>query len=483
MFKRLMIVVLGLILGASAGAQVEEQPGRWLEGSVDVSGTNYPYRLLKPPVIEADTRYPLLVFLHGAGERGNDNTRQLKHLPAWLAENPDRWPGYVLAPQCPTGSRWVEVDWAAEASAPLKSPLRLPDPAMRAVLAALGETLRDHPIDEDRIALTGLSMGGYGAWYLATRHPNWFCAVAPICGGGDERWAHRLAGVPLFVVHGDSDKAVPVVRSRAMVKALREVGANPRYDEIEGGGHDVWTQTYRGPDFWPWVASCKRSTNEGGIPALAALRGLTAKRRPTERVAFFGDSITQAGARPGGYVDLIAQALAALDPPTEVIPAGISGNRVPDLLARVDEDVLAKKPSLVFVFIGINDVWHSTRGKGTPIEEYKAGLHTLVRRIKESGADVILATPTVIGEKAAGENALDAMLDEYALASKRVALEEGVMWYDLRVPMTEHLTAFNSRNLEEGVLTTDGVHLNPAGNRFLAEHAALAIAAVWHGRK
>ena len=188
------------------------------------------------------------------------------------------------------------------------------------------------------------------------------------------------------------------------------------------------------------------------------------------RIVFLGDSITEAGAGPHGYVTLARQALAAATPaaPPEVIGAGISGNRVPDLLARLDRDVLARKPDVVVVYIGINDVWHSQNGRGTPKGEFEKGLRTLVDKIRGIGGKAVLCTPTVIGEKKAGTNPLDSMLDEYADVTRGVAADMKAPLIDLRKACAAHLAEHNEADAKEGILTTDGVHLTPAGDKFLA---------------
>ncbi len=208
---------------------------------------------------------------------------------------------------------------------------------------------------------------------------------------------------------------------------------------------------------------------------------LTGKQSPVSKkevIAFFGDSITQAGARPGGYCKLIGEALAKEKPElgVEIVYAGISGNKVPDLERRLERDLLSKKPTVVFIYIGINDVWHSTRGKGTPKFQFKTGLRRLITKISESGASVVLCTPSVIGEKNEGANPLDEMLEEYSAISRAVASESGVTLCDLRKSFVDHLTVNNPENKSSGVLTRDGVHLNIDGNRFVAALAAEAIA-------
>ena len=207
----------------------------------------------------------------------------------------------------------------------------------------------------------------------------------------------------------------------------------------------------------------------GGSASEAASEADSAK---TERIVFFGDSITQAGAEPGGYVRLIEDSLHARYPEQEieVIGAGISGNRVPDLLARVGPDVLERDPTAVVIYIGINDVWHwDLYDKGTPKEAFEQGLRTLADTLQQAGAEVILCTPSMIGEKADGSNPQDAMLDEYAQVSLSVAEDYDLDVCDLREEFVQYLKQNNRGNQSEGVLTTDGVHLNEGGNRFVAE--------------
>lgn len=189
-----------------------------------------------------------------------------------------------------------------------------------------------------------------------------------------------------------------------------------------------------------------------------------------DRVVFLGDSITQAGAGPKGYVTLVRQALDAqhADLKVEVIGAGISGNRVPNLEARLESDVLSRKPTVVVIYIGINDVWHSQSGRGTPREDFEAGLKRIIAKINEAGARVILCTASVIGEKTDGSNSLDVMLDEYCAVSRKVAAETKSQLLDLRKRFLQHLERHNPENAEAGVLTTDRVHLNDAGNAFVA---------------
>lgn len=193
--------------------------------------------------------------------------------------------------------------------------------------------------------------------------------------------------------------------------------------------------------------------------------------RTGDRVIFLGDSITQAGDRPGGYVTLVRQSIAKAVPKqgVEVLGAGISGHKVPDLQKRLQRDVLDKDPTLVVIYIGINDVWHSLQGRGTPKEQYESGLKDLIQRIRQSNSRVLLCTPSVIGEKPDGTNQLDELLSKYASISRRIAEETKTPLLDLRERFLSHLKQHNPDNRQRGVLTTDGVHLNPAGNQFVAQ--------------
>ena len=217
-----------------------------------------------------------------------------------------------------------------------------------------------------------------------------------------------------------------------------------------------------------------------GIDALA---GEDSPLKKGDAIAFFGDSITQAGARQGGYCKLIAEAIAKQRPELGVRPiyAGISGHKVPNLQGRLDRDVLSKKPTIVFIYIGINDVWHGKNG--TPKDKFEAGLRDLVEKISDAGATIVLATPSVIGEKTDGSNKLDALLDEYAAISRTVAKDTGTTLCDLRVAFIERLKEINPDNKERGVLTRDSVHLNAAGNQFVAEQTAQSIAEALSSRK
>jgi len=238
-------------------AEIYEARSVRVSAATDVEPVDFAYRLLKPAEVKPGMKYPLVIFLHGAGERGGDNLAQLKYLPAWMAEKNARgtFPCYLLAPQCRNDEKWVDISWSDLKSTPQK-----PQPTidMLGAIAALEETLRREAVDPQRIYLTGLSMGGYGSWDLATRMPERFAAVIPICGGGDEATAGKIKNLPIWCFHGDADQAVPVERSRTMIEALRAAGGVPKYSELAGVGHDSWTPAYRDPDVLAWLFTQKK---------------------------------------------------------------------------------------------------------------------------------------------------------------------------------------------------------------------------------
>ena len=239
------------------GAVPEETVNRFEAQSVQFTGGEYEnetfnYRLLKPENIEEGKKYPVVLFLHGAGERGDNNTAQLQYLPEWISEpeNRKKYPCFLIAPQCRTNKKWANVNWGEKDSSPQ------PDMSeqMQVALKILKTVTEKYPVDTQRVYLTGLSMGGYGSWDLACRQPEMFAAVAPVCGGGDERQAAKLVGVPVWAWHGDADPAVPVERSRKMIEAIKKAGGMPKYTELPKVGHNSWVQAYHGPEnLLPWM--------------------------------------------------------------------------------------------------------------------------------------------------------------------------------------------------------------------------------------
>jgi lysophospholipase L1-like esterase len=215
------------------------------------------------------------------------------------------------------------------------------------------------------------------------------------------------------------------------------------------------------------------------LAAMPAAADEPAPLKKGDKIVFLGDSITAGGVGKNGYVTVIKNALNEKhkDLNIETVGAGISGNKVPDLQRRLEKDVLAKKPTIVVIYIGINDVWHgeSDPARGTPKDKFEAGLKDIIGKIQASGARVVLCTPTVIGEKKPGSNKLDKLLDEYSEVSRGVAKDTKSVPCDLRKAFQDHITKHNEADKDQGILTTDRVHLNEAGNKLVAETILKAI--------
>lgn len=192
---------------------------------------------------QSKARWPLLLFLHGAGERGNNIRQVAKHGPPKQASQNKRGYGafIVVSPQCPRGSQWSD-----------KKQLEL--------LGKLIDHIKAHyRVDPDRVYLTGLSMGGYGTWHLAAAMPGRFAAIAPICGGGNPDHAARIAGIPVWAFHGAKDRVVPVSQSQQMVDAVKARGGNVQFTVYPDAGHDSWTATYDNPALARWLLTHSRN--------------------------------------------------------------------------------------------------------------------------------------------------------------------------------------------------------------------------------
>ena len=197
------------------------------------------YLLYLPPAYDSsEETWPLLLFLHGAGERGDDLELVKVHgPPKMIAEGRD-FPFVVVSPQCPKDEWW----------------------AMDALHDLLNEIVETYRIDTARIYVTGLSMGGYATWRLACTYPKQFAAVVPICGGGEPEKAPLMKEVPTWVFHGAKDEAVPLQQSQEMVDALKAAGSDVRFTVYPEGGHvEAWQNAYGDPALWEWLAKQRRA--------------------------------------------------------------------------------------------------------------------------------------------------------------------------------------------------------------------------------
>lgn len=196
------------------------------------------------------------------------------------------------------------------------------------------------------------------------------------------------------------------------------------------------------------------------------------------RIVFFGDSITQAGVSQGGYITLIGEALQnkGLASQYELIGAGIGGNKVYDLYLRIDDDVIAKNPNVVVIWVGVNDVWHkASYGTGTDADKFEKFYTTIIKKLQARNIRVILCTPAAIGEKTDFTNQQDGDLNKYSQIIRDLARKNKCDLVDLRKDFLEYNLKNNPENKEQGILTTDRVHLNPAGNKLVSEKMLAVI--------
>lgn len=228
------------VLAAAPEAKEWKSPG----------GLVVKYRWSAPAEIKKGEAYPLVLFLHGAGERGNDNSAQLKYGVLPMIEGAEKagTPCFLIAPQCPADQWWSPLD---------RSTMRLaaagkPNELMESVIALADQIMKDYPVDPKRFHVTGLSMGGYATWDLLTRIPDKIASAIPICGGGAPSMVARFKQVPVWAFHGEDDPVVPQKCTREMIEALEKAGGKPKATYYPDTGHDSWTRTYNDPDVIRW---------------------------------------------------------------------------------------------------------------------------------------------------------------------------------------------------------------------------------------
>lgn len=225
-------------------------------------GTKLPYRLYVPYEYDPQKEYPVLIVLHGAGQRGTDNRGGVKYIVPQLFAHEDTpvAEAIVICPQCPEGNQWVDTPWGRGNYSVDKVPI---SNELNAVMELLYEIEETYTTDFNRYYVTGLSMGGFGTWDLLMRYPNIFAAGVPICGGADPSYAETLKNVPIYTVHSTDDPTVPVFGTQEMVKALKDAG-NWRmiYKELEGFGHGVWNWTAEQKDIWEWLFAISMAYRE-----------------------------------------------------------------------------------------------------------------------------------------------------------------------------------------------------------------------------
>lgn len=219
------------------------------------------YRLMYPANYDAKKQYPLLLFMHGAGDRGNNNELQLVHGAKLFADsaNRARFPAIVVFPQCPLNDFWANIKIVQPRKDTIPNQFEYasagePRPSLHLVSQLMDSLAKLKTVNNKRIYIGGLSMGGMGTFEMLWRKPGFFAAAFPICGGGAESTAAVYGkGFPIWIFHGAKDPVVDVNDSRKMVAALKAAGANVRYSEYPATGHDSWTNTFAEPELLPWL--------------------------------------------------------------------------------------------------------------------------------------------------------------------------------------------------------------------------------------
>lgn len=239
-------LVCGLVTLGQAGRTAAEEPSLGLKPCQlkrEVTVT-MDYLLALPKDYDQKPAWPLVLFLHGAGERGDNLALIKKHGPPKLLEAGQQFPFILVAPQCPKDHWW--------------------DPFELKVL--LDDIVQTYKVDPDRIYLTGLSMGGFGTWSLAASIPDRFAALVPICGGSDPIVAKRIAHIPVWAFHGAKDPVVPVERSQQMAEAMEKKGGTAKLTIYPEAGHDSWTEAYANPQLYEWLLQQKRTAKKPTEP-------------------------------------------------------------------------------------------------------------------------------------------------------------------------------------------------------------------------
>lgn len=254
LFKIVVVFYLGIVGAVFSYAQTFSSKSH---ANANIANYSMPYRLFVPTGYNANTSYPLVLFLHGAGERGTDNNSHLESsrgAKLWAeTANQASYPCFVLAPQCPSDKQWVNTNWSSGSysinNVPMSTELKM-------VKDIIEKLQIEYNIDASRLFITGLSMGGYGTWDFILRYPEMFKAAIPICGAGDPSKASLISTVPLRVFHSSDDGVVPVSGSRDMVNAINALGPNTRskfYTEYTNQGHFSWTNAYNTADLVSWL--------------------------------------------------------------------------------------------------------------------------------------------------------------------------------------------------------------------------------------
>lgn len=251
--KQLILIIFISLFSISCVAQPRQQTAE----INDFEAKTYkmmPYRLFVPKGYDKTKKYPLVLWLHGGGGRGNDNQKQITDgnslgATIWTrAENQAKYPAFVLAPQCPLGRMWTTFDAEVKPTDELQTAIEL-----------LKVVQSEYSVDAEKLYVSGQSMGGLASWSLLAEYPNLFAAAIPICGGGNKTKADKMTKMAIWAFHGEIDQSISVERSREMIEAIKKAGGNPKYTEYKGVGHNSWINAFAEPDLVDWLFAQKRN--------------------------------------------------------------------------------------------------------------------------------------------------------------------------------------------------------------------------------
>lgn len=433
-----------------------------------------PYRILLPKNFDPNKRYPLHLFLHGAGERGKDNKSQLIHGAALFLEKSSAYPAIVIFPQCPKDDNWADFTVERLDNQNVFTFAKNPQPtwALRAVMALLDSQLENSYIDKDRIYVGGLSMGGMGTFELLKHRPTTFAAATPICGGGHPQntdvWAQNT---PVWIFHGEDDDVVPAFYSKVIIERLLKNKIEPKITFYEGVYHDSWTPAFAEPELFPWIYKHRKdkmtpkTSPEDCTPewlkfSEKALLGKYAEENEAidatidpDRIVFMGDSITE------GWKETNPN---FWEENSNYINRGASGQTTPQMLIRFKEDVLNLNPKIVVILAGTNDIAGNT-GKSS-LQSIANNLFTMADLAKQHNIKVILASVLPVSTYPWQPEVQPASkIIELNLLIENYAIEEGHYYLDYHSRM---------KNDEGGMiesLSYDGVHCTKEGYNVMQE--------------
>ncbi len=454
---------------------IHAQEPTFEKASFEYEGKTLQYRILKPIDFDATKQYPLHLFLHGAGERGDDNEAQLVHGSELFIKENKKHPAIVIFPQCPEDDYWAQTTVTRERSGNtfLFPENSTPGWALSAVMALLDETLNESYIDKARVYLGGLSMGGMGTFELLSRRPDTFAAATAICGGGSvpnvEKWASKT---PIWIFHGKSDNVVPSFYSQSMIEAIIRTGKEPKFSLYDNVGHDSWTNAFLEPDLFDWIYSHQKAKVEDCTPEwlkfsedilLGKYKEASEGLRQTDNansIVFMGDSITE------GWESTSPE---FWNSHPEFINRGNSGHTTSQMLLRFRQEVILLNPKTVVILAGTNDIAGNTGV--TSLETIAQNIYAMADMATQNNIEVIVASvlpaydyPWKPGLQPAGKIiTLNEKLETFAKANNHRYLDYHIHMKDARDGLKEIYTYDMVHCTKEGYQKMEEILVNFLG--------------------